>query len=100
MNHKVALLDVQNLKTYYSIARGSVKAVDNVSFQVNKGESLGLAGESGCGKTTVALSIMRILPSGGEIVGGEMLFNGTDLVKLEEEDMRTNVRWKGISIVF
>lgn len=100
MNNKVTLLDIHNLKTYYSIARGSVKAVDNVSFQVSKGESLGLAGESGCGKTTVALSIMRILPSGGKVVGGEILFNGTDLVGLDEEEMRTNVRWKGISIVF
>jgi len=96
----VTLLDIRNLKTYYYIARGSVKAIDNVSFQVDKGEALGLAGESGCGKTTAALSIMRILPSGGKIVGGEILFNGSDIVGLEEDDMRRNVRWKGISIVF
>lgn len=96
----MTLLDIRNLKTYYYIARGSVKAIDNVSFQVDKGEALGLAGESGCGKTTAALSIMRILPSGGKIVGGEILFNGSDIVGLEEDDMRRNVRWKGISIVF
>jgi len=95
----MALLDVQNLKTHYSTLRGFVKAVDGVSFQVNKGESLGLAGESGCGKTTIALSLLRILPSGGEIVGGKILFGKEDLVKLEEKQMR-KMRWKRISIVF
>jgi peptide/nickel transport system ATP-binding protein len=94
-----SVLDVQNLKTYYTTQRGPVKAVDDISFQVRKGEALGLAGESGCGKTTAALSILRILPSNGEIVGGKMLFRKTDLVSLKEEQMR-RVRWKGISIVF
>jgi len=93
------VLDVQNLKTYYTTQRGPVRAVDDVSFHVKKGEALGLAGESGCGKTTVALSILRILPSNGEIVGGKMLFGEKDLVRLNEEQMR-KVRWKGISIVF
>jgi peptide/nickel transport system ATP-binding protein len=94
-----SVLDVQNLKTYYTTQRGPVKAVDGISFQVKRGEALGLAGESGCGKTTAALSIMRILPSNGEIVGGKMLFRGTDIVSLKEAQMR-QVRWKGISIVF
>ena len=94
-----SVLDVQNLKTYYITQRGPVKAVDDISFQVRKGEALGLAGESGCGKTTAALSILKILPSNGEIVGGKMLFRKTDLVSLKEEQMR-QVRWKGISIVF
>lgn len=93
------LLDVCNLKTYYHTLRGPVKAVDNVSFRVRKGEALGLAGESGCGKTTVALSILKILPPAGRIVGGEMLFKGKDLVKLREEQIQ-KVRWKEISIVF
>jgi peptide/nickel transport system ATP-binding protein len=96
----MALLDVQDLKTYYSTLRGSVKAVEGVSFQVEKGKALGLAGESGCGKTTVALSILRILPLGGEILGGRILFNGEDLVNLGKDEMREKVRWKGISIVF
>jgi len=96
----MALLDVQNLKTFYSILRGSVKAVDGVDFQVEKGEALGLAGESGCGKTTIALSILKILPSGGRVIGGKVLFNGLDLVPLHEDEMRKKVRWKGISIVF
>lgn len=98
-NDNTAVLDVQNLKTYYYTQRGPVKAVDDISFQVEKGEALGLAGESGCGKTTAALTIMKILPSGGRIVGGKMLFQNLDLVSLKEAQMR-QVRWKGISIVF
>jgi len=94
------LLKVKNLKTYFTVKRGSVKAVDDVSFEVEKGEALGLAGESGCGKTTVCLSMLRILPSNGRILSGSILFKGTDLVKLTEDEMRTNIRWKGISIVF
>ncbi len=96
----MAVLDVQDLKTYYSIVRGSVKAVDGVSFTVEKGQAMGLAGESGCGKTTVALSVMRILPSGGKIIGGKILFKDKDIVKLKDNEMRKKVRWKGISIVF
>lgn len=94
------ILDVQDLRTYYSIIRGNVKAVDGVNFQVEKGEALGLAGESGCGKTTIALSILRLLPFGGRIVGGRILFNNRNLVELDEGEMRKKVRWKGISIVF
>lgn len=96
----MAVLEVQDLKTFYTILRGSVKAVDGINFQVESGEALGLAGESGCGKTTVALSILRILPSGGKIVGGKILFEGTNILKLNESDFRKKIRWKGISIVF
>jgi peptide/nickel transport system ATP-binding protein len=96
----MAVLDVQDLKTYYSTMRGYVKAVDRVSFSVEKGEALGLAGESGCGKTTVALSIMRILPQGGKILDGKILFKGEDILKLSENEMRNKIRWKGVSIVF
>ncbi|MFQ5999579.1 MAG: ABC transporter ATP-binding protein [Candidatus Bathyarchaeia archaeon] len=96
----MALLDVQDLITHYVTLRGSVKAAEKVSFQVEKGEALGLAGESGCGKTTVALSILKILPQGGRIMGGKIIFGGEDLVKLKESEMRKRVRWKGISIVF
>jgi len=94
------LLKVQDLKTYFTTKSGSVKAVDGVSFDVEKGKATGLAGESGCGKTTTALSVLRILPSNGEIIGGKMLFKGSDLVQLDEEDMREDIRWKEISIVF
>ena len=95
----LTVLDVRDLKTYYTTARGPVKAVDGISFQVKKGEAIGLAGESGCGKTTTALTVMRILPFNGEIVSGEMLLGKDDLAKLKEKQMR-EIRWKRISIVF
>lgn len=96
----MALLEVKNLKTYFKIRRGYVKAVDDVSFQLEKGEAMGLAGESGCGKTTAALSILKILPLNGEIKGGKILFSGINLVEIPEEKMRKDIRWKKISIVF
>jgi peptide/nickel transport system ATP-binding protein len=94
------ILSVKELKTYYKIKRGFVKAVDSVSFDIKKGEALGLAGESGCGKTTVALSIIKVLPSNAQIVGGQILYKNLDIVTLDEIELRKNVRWKGISLVF
>ncbi len=76
-----------------------VHAVDGVSFSLDEGQALGLAGESGCGKTTTALSLMRLLPYNGKIVGGSILFRGRELVKSSEAMMR-KIRWKDISIVF
>jgi peptide/nickel transport system ATP-binding protein len=93
------LLDVKDLRTYYLTPFGAVKAIDDISFKLKKGISLGFAGESGCGKTTVALSIMRILPYPGKVLGGEVLFKGTDILKMKEEELR-QIRWKGISTVF
>ncbi len=72
---KMPILEVKNLKTYFHTRAGSVKAVDNVSFKLEKGEVLGLAGESGCGKTTTCLSIMRMIPAPGEILEGELLYD-------------------------
>jgi peptide/nickel transport system ATP-binding protein len=94
------LLDVENLKTYFTTLSGSVKAVDGISFQVEQGKATGLAGESGCGKTTAALSIMRILPFNGKIVGGKILYKGKDLVQTDDESIREDIRWKEIAIVF
>jgi peptide/nickel transport system ATP-binding protein len=96
----MVVLDVQGLTTHYITLSGAVKAAEDVNFQIEKGEALGLAGESGCGKTTVALSILKILPPGGKIVKGKILFKGKDIVPLPEEEMRKKIRWKGISIVF
>src|SRR5437016_6097159 len=93
------VLDVQHLTTHYETLRGWVRAVEDISFSVKKGEALGIAGESGCGKTTVALSLLKILPRGGRIRKGKILFEGTDLVSLSNEEMR-KIRWKGIAIVF
>lgn len=93
------VLQVQGLTTHYHTMRGWVRATENVSFDVEAGEALGLAGESGCGKSTVALSLLKILPQGGVIRKGKILFQGKDLVPLSEAEMRS-IRWKGISIVF
>ena len=94
-----AILETQNLTTNYRTMRGWVRAAEGVNIRVEKGEALGLAGESGCGKTTVAMSILKILPQGGTIRGGKIIFDGTDLVPLSENEMR-KIRWKGIAIVF
>jgi len=72
----MVMLEVKNLKTYFYIQKGTVKAVDGVSFTLDRGETMGLVGESGCGKTTTAFAITRLLPSNGAIVGGEIIFNG------------------------
>ena len=96
----MAVLEVEGLRTYFKTMRGYVKAVDGVSFRLEKGEAMGLAGESGCGKTTTALSVLKILPSNGRIIEGKILFNKKDITKYNEEEMREKIRWKGISLVF
>jgi oligopeptide/dipeptide ABC transporter ATP-binding protein len=93
------LLDVRDLRTYFKLSTGSVKAVEGVSFTLEPGESLGLAGESGCGKTTAALSILKLLPENGKVVSGEILFDGRNLAKRTEYGM-SKIRWKEISIIF
>ena len=95
----MALLDIDGLKTYYIIGDEEVKAVDGVSFRLEEGKSIGLAGESGCGKTTTVHSIMRILPPVGKIVAGHIHLEGRDIVSLSDREMN-EVRWKQISIVF
>jgi peptide/nickel transport system ATP-binding protein len=92
-------LEVNNLQTYFFTRRGIVKAVDGVSFRVKGGETFGLVGESGCGKTITALSIMRLVPEpGGQIVGGEILLQGEDLVKKSQKEMR-EIRGNKISMI-
>src|SRR5207245_1614760 len=93
------LLTVKGLKTHFETRDGIVKAVDGVDFTLGEGESLGLAGESGCGKTTAALSIMRLLPSNGKIVDGTIDYLGYDLATIREAQLRA-IRWKHISIIF
>ena len=94
------LLDINDLTVHYKILRGYVKAVEGVNLQLRKGETLGLAGESGCGKTTMALSIMRLLPPNGRIVRGKIIFDGEDITTLPEDRVRKEIRWKKIAIVF
>lgn len=96
----MVLLDVQNLTTYYSTLRGPVRAAEDVSFKLEKGEAMGLAGESGCGKTTIALSLLRILPFNGKIIRGKVLFKQKNIAQLSEEKFRRDIRWKSISLIF
>ena len=94
------LLEVKDLKTYFFTMDGVVKAVDGVSYELNEGETLGLVGESGCGKSVSALSVMRLIPDPpGKIVNGEILLDGEDILKLGMEDMRS-VRGAKIAMVF
>jgi oligopeptide/dipeptide ABC transporter ATP-binding protein len=83
------LLDIKDLRTSFFTKKGIVKAVDGVSFEINRGEIVGLVGESGCGKSITSLSIMRLVPQpAGKIIGGQMLFLGEDLLKKTEAEMR------------
>jgi peptide/nickel transport system ATP-binding protein len=93
------LLRVNNLQTFFFTYEGVVHAVDNISFSLMKGESLGLAGESGCGKSTAAYSILKLVAEPGRIVGGNILFEGEDLLKKNEYEMQ-KIRGRRISIIF
>ncbi|HOO74313.1 MAG TPA: ABC transporter ATP-binding protein [Tepiditoga sp.] len=94
------VLEVKNLKMYYFTSKGVVKAVDDISFELKKGETLGLVGESGCGKTTTGFSLLKMPSPPGKIVGGEILINGEDIMPLSENEMRKSVRWQKIAMVF
>jgi peptide/nickel transport system ATP-binding protein len=93
------MLEVDNLSTHYYLGKKPVRAVENVSFTIDKQETLGVAGESGCGKTTTAYSIMRILPENGKIIGGRIRLGEDELTSKTEEEMR-ELRWRSASIVF
>jgi len=93
------LLEIRNLYVRYKTMKGNVKAVNDVSLKVARGEVLGLAGESGCGKTTLGLSLMKILPSNGWIESGQIIFKGRNIVDLPESEMK-KIRWKEISMIF
>ncbi|MCG2739178.1 MAG: ABC transporter ATP-binding protein [Syntrophaceae bacterium] len=94
------LLEIRNLKTFFDVRGGVLKAVDDVSIAINAGETLGLVGESACGKSVTASSVMRIIPiPPGRIAGGEILFEGVDILKLRESEMR-KIRGKSISMIF
>ncbi len=93
------ILQVKDLKTYFYTALGIVKAVDSVSFDIEKGEVFGVVGESGSGKTLTALSILGLIPYPGKVAGGEIYFNGSDMLKMDQEALRA-IRGAKISIVF
>ena len=96
----MALLEVKDLKMYYRTLRGHVRAVDSVSFEIERGKALGIAGESGCGKSSMASALLRLLPSNGAYHGGSVFMGGQDILKMPEEQFRKDIRWKRISMVF
>ncbi len=95
----VPLLSVQHLKTQFFTPEGIVKAVDDVSFDLQAGETLGIVGESGCGKSVTSMSIMRLIAPPGKIVGGKVLFEGRDLLTMNDSEMR-HVRGKEVAMIF
>ena len=93
------LLEVNNLQTHFHLSKGTVKAVDGVSFHLDEGEIMGLVGESGCGKSMTLLSLLRLVPTPGKIVGGEILFKGENLLKKSNRQM-TAMRGKDMAMIF
>ncbi|MDY6894961.1 MAG: ABC transporter ATP-binding protein [Thermotogota bacterium] len=94
------ILNVKNLKVYYYTRKGVVKGLDDVSFSLREGETLGLVGESGCGKTTLGMGLLRMPSPPGKIVSGEINIDGENIVPLKESVLRKKVRWEKISMVF
>jgi peptide/nickel transport system ATP-binding protein len=92
------VLDVKGLRVHYGSARGPVVAVNGVDFQVFKGETLGLVGESGCGKSTTAMAILRLVQPPGKIVAGEVKLNGVNLTEMDEKDLR-QARWRDVALI-
>lgn len=94
------LLEVNNLRTAFDTERGRLTAVDGVSFRIPRGKTVGVVGESGCGKSVTAMSLIRLLPQPmGQVIGGEVLFDGEDLMKVSEERMR-EIRGNDIGVIF
>jgi len=95
-----SLLKVENLEMYYFTSKGAVRAIDNISFELMPGETIGLVGESGCGKTSLATSILRMPTPPGRYVSGKIFVDGLDVISLPEKEVRKNIRWQKISMVF
>ena len=93
------ILNIENLKTHFDTWAGVVTAVDGVSFDVKKGETLGLVGESGSGKTVTALSVLGIVPRPGKIMDGKIIYKGKDLISMSEKEMQ-KIRGAEIALIF
>ncbi|MCL7383173.1 MAG: ABC transporter ATP-binding protein [Thaumarchaeota archaeon] len=96
----MVLLEISELKLYYKTVRGIVRAVDDVDLNVESGEAVGVVGESGCGKTSMANAIIKMLPSNVALYDGRIILDGLNIVELPEDEVRRKVRWRQISIVF
>jgi oligopeptide/dipeptide ABC transporter ATP-binding protein len=96
----MVLLEVHDLAVHYHTERGPLPAVDGVSFDLAEGEALGIIGESGSGKTSLAVALMRLLPRNGSVVGGTIRLEGRDIGSLDDEAFRTSVRWSRMAMVF
>jgi len=94
------VLTVNNLKLYYFTRKGVVKALDDVSFSLKEGETLGLVGESGCGKTTLGMGLLRMPNPPGKIVDGEIIIDNENIIPLKENELRKRIRWNKISMIF
>lgn len=96
----MVLLEVKDLTLFYKTVRGIVKAVNKVSFELERGEALGIVGESGCGKSSTVNAIMRLLPTNTDEYSGSLYLDGVDLMKMSDDKIRREIRWKRISMVF
>lgn len=94
------ILEVNNLKLYYYTSKGPVHGVDDISFHLNRGETLGIVGESGCGKTTLGTALLKMPTPPGKIVDGEILLDGQNILELTEKEVRKSVRWEKIAMIF
>jgi peptide/nickel transport system ATP-binding protein len=93
------ILEIENLKTYYQIEKGLVKANDGISLSIRENEVVGLAGESGCGKSTLIRTIIRLVPQSAQVTADKMNFNGQDILTMPEKDFREKILWQGIALV-
>ena len=94
------LLEVDDLRTYFFTYRGVVRAVDGISFSLERSDTVGLVGETGCGKSVATRSILRLVTPPGRIVGGRVIFDGQDILAMKERDVRNEIRGRGIAMVF
>jgi peptide/nickel transport system ATP-binding protein len=95
----MTFISIKNLTTYYNTTKGMVHALEDVSFSLEKGESIGIAGESACGKSTLGLSLIRMIPN-GKIVSGKIIFDGKSFLDISDSEFDQKYRWKDISMVF
>jgi peptide/nickel transport system ATP-binding protein len=94
-----SVLEVTDLRMHYSTSTGSVRAVDGLSFSVKRGQVMGIVGESGCGKSSLALTIMRLLPPNGRIIEGKVLVHGVDVVSMRDSEVRRKIRWTEVAMI-